>query len=136
MKYKGRIIKIKDNNIARVLLEDTHGCDSCENCGGQCSAHTNIVEVDNSINGNVGDRVYLNISNKHYLSTLFTIYLFPLIVFIVSFAISNSIFNSEGISSLISVSFLILDYILLFMLNKKFNFLSKNKLVISSKIID
>lgn len=136
MKYKGRIIKIKDNNIARVLLENVHGCSSCENCGGQCSAHTNIIEVNNSINGNVGDMVYLNISNKYYLSMIFAIYLFPLIIFIISFIILNSIFNSEGISSIISVALLILNYILFFILNKKFDFLSKNKLVISSKIND
>ncbi len=70
---------------------------SCESCEARDSCHTGdsskemIVQVTNTINAGIGDRVVLGFQTSSLLKLTFMLYVFPIILLIVGAALGQSI---------------------------------------------
>jgi len=66
-----------DEGMARVRLEHNHDCDSC--CACAALAQDKVVEVAAAERLNVGDRVAVEVSTANATTSMFLIFVLPLL---------------------------------------------------------
>lgn len=78
----GTIVELKGKQVAVVICQRHSACDNCASSG---SCHigddttTMLVEAFNAIGAQVGDRVKVVTSTKHFLQSSFMLYIVPII---------------------------------------------------------
>lgn len=113
----GTVVELKGREIAVVICKRNSACDHCPSSG-SCNvgddSESMLVDSFNAIGANVGDRVKVATSTKHFLQSSFMLYIVPIIGLLIGALIGQTIGeNSEfGIdpsllSALMAVVFLI-----------------------------
>lgn len=125
MAKQGMVIKTKDTR-ASVLITRAGACggESCSTCGG-CEHKTQVIECANYINAKVGDSVQISGDDKSMVKYTALLYLVPLAFFLVGLIsayafLQNRIGNFEFISFCIGLLGLLIGYIIVKFIDKKF----------------
>ncbi|RJQ32984.1 MAG: hypothetical protein C4562_01700 [Actinobacteria bacterium] len=97
---QGKVIKVNDNK-ATVALSKTDACKSCGACNAFGGADKLMTcEVENTLGVAEGDRVYIEIAQKHEVIATFLIFVMPVLFMIigyfVGFLISSVIYKSPS----------------------------------------
>lgn len=118
--HKGIIRKHEDGST-RVELVDAVNCEACS-IKGSCQmgeSRENVFEVNNREGMyRDGENVEVELSSQMAFGALFWAYIFPFIVLFAGLVIMTN-FVSEGMAGLISLAFLALYYVLVY-LNKSY----------------
>ena len=86
MKEKGKVVK-KEGKIAIVIMENKDKCERCGLCK-KIIPREPLIEVENRINAEVGDDVFVEIDEDILFKISLFIYGFPLIGFILGIIFS------------------------------------------------
>ncbi len=76
--------------------------ENCASCGG-CALSERIITAENTIGAKIGDKVVLEVPDRILLSGTGLLYLFPVILLLVSVIICNVNNFSEGSATVISL---------------------------------
>ena len=88
-------VKKTDKNIAETEITRSSACgDSCATCG-LCPGRSMVVKADNSIGAAEGASVLLSMSDKKVLGAAFLVYVIPVIMLIIGYAIGKAAFKTE-----------------------------------------
>ena len=113
----GTIVELKSAEIAVVLCQKQSACQHCPSSGA-CQigddGKSMLVEAFNAIGAEVGDRVKVETSTKHFLQSSFVLYIVPIIGLLIG-AIAgqligenlNTGLDPKLLSALIGVAFLV-----------------------------
>ena len=133
---EGRVKEIQNGMIKVELIEH----DECEHCSAKivCSPTSDnkrILELENSINSNIGDRVRIVVPGIQLTKLSIKLYLIPLVIVLVIIYVTLNIANDSSYSELISVgvaSFSLLIYYITFMrMSKKKENESLHQIILS-----
>ena len=83
MVQQGFVMEIIDNNTAKIKMTRHSACVSCGKCATTSDAKDIIVEVDNKIGAQIGDKVNVNMESINVLKAAMIVYLTPLISLLV-----------------------------------------------------
>lgn len=119
MKQKATVVKA-EGTLAVISVMRSSMCDGChKNCDGGCSMHKIFggdkkfeAEALNKIGAEAGDRVYVETPDKDVLSGAFLVFILPLIIAFVSYAVADIFFESN-ISFGVAFGVFILYYVIL-----------------------
>ena len=104
---KGVVVEIRDSS-AWVETQRKSACDSCsanKGCGTAVMSKAfgkkrNLVEVENSLNANVGDKVLLGLEEAALVKGSFSVYIVPLLLMmglaLVGELLGNYVMNIDG----------------------------------------
>lgn len=113
----GTIVELKSAEIASVLCQKQSACQHCPSSGA-CQigddGKSMLVEAFNPIGAEVGDRVKVVTSTKHFLQSSFVLYIIPIIGLLIG-AIAGQVIGEQvdlGIdpkllSALLGVAFMV-----------------------------
>ncbi|MEW8993165.1 SoxR reducing system RseC family protein [Clostridium sp.] len=120
------IIKKINGDIATVAFVKKGGCGGgCSSCKSGCPKDTILVDLKNTEQANIGERVLVSMDNKVFSNMTFWAYAFPTIVTVIALVICLYIFNklnlanSEVYSVLLALVAMVISYVLSSKLNKK-----------------
>ncbi len=134
IKHKGTVLE-RNGDVVKVLLLEASGCATCS-VKGSCSVgdvEQKILEIHSSDNNlDIGDEVYVLMSNKKAMEALFWAYILPFIVLLATIVILSNYLNELYIG-LIAIGMLTAYYLIL-SLNKSF-FEKQFNLEIKSKLL-
>lgn len=126
------IVKRIDGSTAKVAFVKKGGCGGgCSSCKSGCPKDTITVELINTENASVGDRVLVDMDNKSFSNMAFWAYCFPAVITLVVLCISLYFLNKAGINNyevysiLIGLAAMVISYAIGGKLNKnkdKFGF--------------
>ncbi|MDD3165074.1 MAG: SoxR reducing system RseC family protein [Oscillospiraceae bacterium] len=89
-----QVKKIIDSHHAEIFLERPSACGGnchdCGGCGGESQSRIVIATAENPIGARVGDKVYIESDTKVIFSAIFLVYLVPLVLFFVGYAIGHT----------------------------------------------
>ena len=114
------VVKLLPNSMAEVAVTRTTACGG--NCGSceSCIFQSELKAIaKNSIGARPGQKVVIASSNRTVFSAAILAYIMPILFFLLGYAISSLFGASEGISVLVSFSFLILSAFVLIIIQKK-----------------
>ena len=114
------VVKLLPNSMAEVAVTRTTACGG--NCGSceSCIFQSELKAIaKNSIGARPGQKVVIASSNRTVFSAAILGYIMPILFFLLGYAISSLFGASEGISVLVSFSFLILSAFVLIIIQKK-----------------
>jgi sigma-E factor negative regulatory protein RseC len=114
------VVKLLPNSMAEVAVTRTTACGG--NCGSceSCIFQSELKAIaKNSIGARPGQKVVIASSSRTVFSAAILVYIRPILFFLLGYAISSLFGASEGISVLVSFSFLILSAFVLFIIQKK-----------------
>ncbi len=134
IKHRGTVLE-RNGDILKVLLLEASGCATCS-VKGSCSVgdvEEKVLEIHSpDDNLEVGDEVYVSMSNKKAMEALFWAYILPFIVLLVTIVVLSNYMNELYIG-LISIGMLAAYYLIL-SFNKSF-FKKQFNLEIKSKLL-
>lgn len=117
------VIKQIYDNKAIVEIQNHSACDSCiliKKCQlGECKGYKIAVPISKEDNFNVGESVYIKISEKEAFQAIFFSYIIPLLILIFSLVFSMVITGDEIKSGIVSIIILIPYYLLLLLTTKR-----------------
>lgn len=120
MEEYGYIIEILDDKTAKLKMQKHSACSACGKCVNSSEKKDIIVEVDNAIGAQIGDRVKVNMESVNVLKAVFLVYLVPLISFLITTIVAYFALDSFGIrinieeiSFVIGILFMFLSFIIL-----------------------
>lgn len=114
------VVKLLPNSMAEVAVTRTTACGG--NCGSceSCIFQSELKAIaKNSIGARPGQKVVIASSSRTMFSAAILVYIMPILFFLLGYAISSLFGASEGISVLVSFSFLILSAFVLIIIQKK-----------------
>jgi len=114
------VVKLLPNSMAEVAVTRTTACGG--DCGGceSCIFQSELKAIaKNSIGARPGQKVVIASSSRTVFSAAILVYIMPILFFLLGYAISSLFGASEGISVLVSFSFLILSAFVLIIIQKK-----------------
>lgn len=95
MKQTGTVVS-SDGGTAKIKVRRTSACgENCAHCGGSCGGLFMIVTAENQADAKPGDTVELEMPSSKVLTAALWIYIVPVAVFIVGYAILAKIFVGE-----------------------------------------
>lgn len=127
MEQQGYIVDIVDNKTAKLKMQRHSACASCGKCATTSEKKDIIVEVDNTIGAQVGDRVKVNMETVNVLKAAAIVYMLPLLFLLVgtitTYFILDSIsynVNVELFSGMIGLILMLLAFLILKKNDSKF----------------
>ena len=114
------VVKLLPNSMAEVAVTRMTACGG--NCGSceSCIFQSELKAIaKNSIGARPGQKVVIASSSRTVFSAAILVYIMPILFFLLGYAISSLFGASEGISVLVSFSFLILSAFVLIIIQKK-----------------
>lgn len=113
----GTIVELKEDQIAVVLCQKQSACQHCPSssaCQTGDDDKSMLVETFNQIGAQVGDKVKVVTSTKHFLQSSFVLYILPVIGLIIG-AVTGQLISEHTdvaidpqlLSALIGVAFMI-----------------------------
>lgn len=110
MQETGEVVSVT-NNTLKVRIYRKSACgDGCASCG-LCKNNENIIEVKNSVNAQIGDKVTLEISSGKLFKAAFLVYIIPLIMLIAGYYIGRIFTKNEGLCVLSAFLLMIISLI-------------------------
>ena len=120
---KMAVIKELKDNIATVEVQNVSACENCalaKKCQmEECKGYKIEVPVTNLNDFNIGETVYVKISEKEAFKALFLSYILPLVLVVFSLSVCMIITNDEIKSGIFSIIILIPYYLLLLLSTKR-----------------
>ena len=114
------VTKLLPNAMAEVVVTRSTACGS--NCGSceSCIFQSELKAVaKNTINARPGQRVVIESRTSKVFRAAAWVYVMPLLLFVLGFALASLLGASEGISILVSFLFLVLAAILLVRVHRR-----------------
>lgn len=120
MEQQGYIIEVVDKKTAKLKMQRHSACASCGKCATSSEKKDIVVEVDNALGAQVGDKVKVNMETVNVLKAAAIVYIVPLVALLVGtigtyfvlnlLKISTNVETISGAIGLVSmlISFLIL----------------------------
>jgi len=120
MEQQGYIIEVVDKKTVKLKMQRHSACASCGKCATTSEKKDIIVEVDNTLGAQVGDKVKVNMETVNVLKAAAIVYIVPLVALLVGtigtyfvlnlLKISTNVETISGAIGLVSmlISFLIL----------------------------
>ncbi|MDK2798687.1 MAG: sigma-E factor negative regulatory protein RseC [Clostridiales bacterium] len=126
----GVVISIK-NDTAMVQIKRTSACGGkCETCGG-CEVSSQKVEAYNTVGAKVGQVVRLDMKDTQVLFAAFMVYIVPLIMLFIGYAIGYSLFINEIVGVISGLLLLVASFLVIKRIDKKLGKSSKYRLQIT-----
>ncbi len=114
------VTKLLPNAMAEVVVTRSTACGS--NCGSceSCIFQSELKAVaKNTINARPGQRVVIESRTSKVFRAAAWVYVMPLLLFVLGFALASLLGASEGISILVSFLFLVLAAVLLVRVHRR-----------------
>ncbi len=104
MTQNARVIKLLEHGKALVMVERMSACgENCAHCASGCAnKNRTTVVAQNKISAAAGDEVVIKTKTSKILTAAFIVYVVPVFLFILAYAITNSVNMSDRASILIS----------------------------------
>lgn len=104
MTQNARVIKLLEQGKALVMVERMSACgENCAHCASGCSnKNRTTVVASNKISAGAGDEVVIKTKTSKILTAAFIVYIVPVFLFILAYAITNSANLSDRTSIIIS----------------------------------
>ena len=83
MEQQGYIIEVIDKKTAKLKMQRHSACASCGKCATTSEKKDIIVEVDNTLGAQVGDKVKVNMETVNVLKAAAIVYIVPLVALLV-----------------------------------------------------
>lgn len=119
------IVKKIDGDVARVAFVKKGGCGGgCSSCKSGCPKDTIMVDLKNTENASVGEKVLVAMDSKTFKNMTFWAYGFPTIITVIALALSIFILNKLNVANyeiysiLIGIIAMIISYKIGSKLNK------------------
>lgn len=133
---QGIVLK-SEEGISEIELFSNENCEECSAklfCKPREDS-SRILQVTNPIKLNKGDKVSISISGKSLLTASLNLYLYPLLILVISILIGTNLFSNSSHPELFSLTagiiLVSIYYLTFFKISKKF--ISKKPNVIISK---
>lgn len=127
MEQQGYIVDIVDKKTAKLKMQRHSACASCGKCATTSEKKDIIVEVDNTIGAQVGDRVKVNMETVNVLKAAAIVYILPLLFLLVGtittyFILDSISFNGnvELFSGMMGLILMLLAFLILKKNDSKF----------------
>ena len=78
-----------------AVMRETACGENCASCKGGCVPSGTIVRARNKAGAMEGETVVVEMENKRVLKAAFVVYIIPIILLIVGYALGHSIFQTE-----------------------------------------
>jgi sigma-E factor negative regulatory protein RseC len=119
----GTIVELKGRQIAQVICQKQSACKHCPSSGA-CQVgddgNSMLVEAFNQIGAEVGDKVKVVTSTKHFLQSSFVLYILPVIGLLIGAAVGELIgertqvgLDPKLLSALIGVAFMVGTFLII-----------------------
>lgn len=119
MREEGIVIKAS-GDLCEVSVRRKTACgENCASCKATCGAREQICVAKNILGAVVGDRVVIEMDSQKVLKSAFLVYILPVLVFLVIFAIISENGGSQLVSALCSVVAAIVVFVWLRFYDKK-----------------
>ena len=135
---KGVVVNSANGFVEIELLSN----DNCEECSAKifCSPNSDkkkILKINTASDFNKGEKVDVIIEGKNLLFASFNLYLYPLLILLITLFLGTKIFSNtnspEIYSFLISIVLVTVYYIIFFVISKKVNSVEPKVLLSDSK---
>lgn len=103
--------KVKGNKITVRIQRDSSCGENCAMCNA-CPSKNMLITVDTNIPLSMGDKVKIETNTKYVLLSAFSVYILPIILLIVGYAIHTLYFG---------LTLMIISFIFLYIIDKKIN---------------
>lgn len=129
MNQTGHIVEIKDETTALFQMKRLSAWATCKKCLSSMSSESEeiIVEVDNSIGAEVGDKVEVSMEQINVIQAVALVYAMPLFFLLLGVIGSSYVlklvdiqFSKEIISAIVGITFMATSYLYLKKNDKKF----------------
>ncbi len=121
MEQIGTVISLDGSKI-KVLFNTKLGCGGCAGCKSSCTTGTTFIKIENTINANIGDKVYVTMEKSSYNKMTYLAYLIPTIFLIVGIFIGVYLLKNELLAILIGFVLCFLTYFIFGKLFKNVDF--------------
>ncbi len=122
--HEGKVVKISENtvHVEIVVSEACHQCKGKESCMA-FNSKERIIDIDcsNPQDFKIGENVEVKMDTSLGFKAVAYAYVLPVIFLIGGLVIGTQLIKQELIVVLISISILVLYYLLLYLLRKKIN---------------
>ncbi|MGL4913509.1 MAG: SoxR reducing system RseC family protein [Romboutsia sp.] len=127
MEQQGYIVEIVDKKTAKLKMQRHSACASCGKCATTSEKKDIVVEVDNVIGAELGDKVKVNMESVNVLKAAAIVYILPLMGLLLGtiatyFILTTINFggNIEIISGMIGLFLMFLSFVILKKNDRKF----------------
>lgn len=127
MEQQGYIVGIVDKKTAKLKMQRHSACASCGKCATTSEKKDIVVEVDNAIGAQVGDKVKVNMETVNVLKAAAIVYTVPLIALLIGtiatyFMLNLSKINVdvEVVSGSVGIGLMLLSFVVLKLNDSKF----------------
>lgn len=119
MQQAGRVIDTEED-IARVEIRRVSACgENCAMCKGGCKPTKHIATVNNKVGAKPGDIVKIKTDDARVLKSAALLYILPILVLFVFYAIAYILTENTGVSSVSGVIGLVSGFFVLKAVDKK-----------------
>lgn len=103
MEQIGLVVK-KNKTTIEVSVQRMSQCGhNCSDCSGGCDTSSLRLEIEDTLNANVGDRIVLYTSDKKIIKQAYITYAIPMFFLILGILIGMVVFKNEGIAIILSI---------------------------------
>ncbi|MDK2564661.1 SoxR reducing system RseC family protein [Romboutsia sedimentorum] len=128
MEQQGYIVEIVDKKTAKLKMQRHSACASCGKCATTSEKKDIVVEVDNAIGAQVGDKVKVNMETVNVLKAAAIVYTVPLIALLIGTIATYFILNLskinvdiEVVSGSVGIGLMLLSFVVLKLNDSKFS---------------
>ncbi len=129
----GKVIKIEEEK-AVVLLSSSEYCNKCKLCLFDDKGQRTL-KIYNNVGAKVGDKVEVSIPEGMISKLSFSIFIFPIIVFLIGYWIVWNMSHSEKLSAVGGLIAFVLTFYALWIYERKLSQIKKDALPYISKIL-
>lgn len=126
MRQRGYVSRA-DKDLVKIIIPRESACGGgCASCGGCDDEKSITLELENTLNAEVGDYVVVESKSSTILKSAFIAYIMPLILMIIGLSIGMSVFKYlgyqeyEALGFLVGLVFLGVSYIILRYIDNKY----------------
>ncbi|MGX8797678.1 SoxR reducing system RseC family protein [Fusibacter sp. JL298sf-3] len=103
----GTIVALKNGKATLQVPRSTACGDKCGSCSSHCNQGRIEIDVKNSLNAHIGDRIEVESATQMVLGAAFLVYIVPLMMLFLGIFLTNLIMNKLSINSNDLVSVLV-----------------------------
>lgn len=119
MREEGIVIKVH-GDLCEVSVRRKTACgENCASCKAPCGAREQLCVAKNVLGAAVGDRVAIEMDSRKVLKSAFLVYILPILVFLMIFAIISESGGSPRASAICSATAAIAVFVWLRTYDKK-----------------
>jgi sigma-E factor negative regulatory protein RseC len=136
MEEIGKVIEIIGDSL-KIEITPSGGCSQCSqvNVCNPFGQNKKVIELENTINAQVGDSIRLEIKEKNRILSLALLFGLPTVLFVVG-VIIGQIVGGDKISAILGGVGLLLAFLILIIINRYLIKKGKNLVCIKEKIIN